>query len=86
MIRRWQGRVAAAERARFGTGLYGRIRRLFVRRGPVWPIGPKTAVVMYAWRLLPRRVALVALAALSAYLLTLTVIVLAITFLVLQAI
>jgi len=63
MIRRWKARVTAAERAHYGTGLYGRIRRLFVSRPPAWPLGPRTALVAFAWRMLPRRVAMIALAA-----------------------
>jgi hypothetical protein len=69
MIRGWRARVEAAERARYGTGLYGLIRRLFVYRPPAWPLGPKTALVAIAWRMLPRRVAMIAVAALGTVLL-----------------
>ena len=68
MIRRWRARVEAAERARFGTGLYGRIRRLLALRPPEWPVGPKSALLSIAWRVLPRRLAVVAIAALGAFL------------------
>src|SRR4029079_13392857 len=53
MMRGWRIRVEAAKRARFVTGLYGRIRRLLVLEPPpYWPVGPKTALVASAsWRL-----------------------------------
>jgi hypothetical protein len=69
MIRRWRARVEAAERARYGTGLFGGIRRLFASRWPAWPLGPRTALVAIAWRMLPRRVAMIAVAALGTVLL-----------------
>jgi hypothetical protein len=86
MVRRWRARVEAAERARFGTGLYGRIRRLLVFEPPAWPIGPRTALVVLAWRMLPRRVAMVALATLGTFLIALVGLSLAAAILVLQAI
>jgi hypothetical protein len=84
MIRRWRIRVEAAERARFGTGLYGRIRRLLVLETPYWPFGPKTALVAFAWRMLPRRLAMVALAALGVMLISLVALGLGVAILVLQ--
>jgi hypothetical protein len=84
MIRRWRIRVEAAERARFGTGLYGRIRRLLVLETPSWPFGPKTAVVALAWRMLPRRLAMIALAALGVVLISLVALGLGVAILVLQ--
>src|SRR5690349_24474979 len=65
MIRRWHARVEAAERARFGTGLYGRIRRLLVLGPPSWAFGPKTPLVALALSRLPRRVAMIVLACLG---------------------
>jgi hypothetical protein len=84
MIRRWRARVEAAERARFGTGLYGRIRRLLVLETPYWPFGPKTALVAFAWRMLPRRLAMIALAALGVMLVSLVALGLGVAILVLQ--
>jgi len=85
MIRRWRARVEAAERARFGTGLYGRIRRLLVLEPPpYWPVGPKTALVAFAWRMLPRRLAMIAVAALGVMLISLVALGLGVAILVLQ--
>jgi hypothetical protein len=84
MIRRWRARVEAAERARFGTGLYGRIRRLLVLETPYWPVGTKTALVAFAWRMLPRRLAMIAVAALGVMLISLVALGLGIAILVLQ--
>jgi hypothetical protein len=66
MIKRWRTRVAAAERARFGTGLFGHVRRLLALQPVSWPLGRKWALLAFAWSILPRRVALVAAAALGA--------------------
>jgi hypothetical protein len=84
MIRRWHARVEAAKRARFGTGLYGRLRRLLALEPPLWPFGPKTALVALAWRMLPRRVAMIALAALGSVLIVLVGLGLGVAILVLQ--
>jgi hypothetical protein len=84
MIRRWRARVEAAERARFGTGLYGRIRRLLVLETPSWPFGPKTALAAFAWRMLPRRLAMIALAALGVMMVSLVALGLGVAILVLQ--
>jgi hypothetical protein len=85
MIRRWHARVEAAERARFGTGLDGRIRRLLVLGPPSWPFGPKTTLVALAWRMLPRRVAMIVLASLGTVLVVLVGLTLGLAILVLQA-
>jgi hypothetical protein len=41
MIHRWRARVAAAERARFGTGLFGQVRRRLAREPLALPFGRK---------------------------------------------
>jgi hypothetical protein len=84
MIHRWRTRVAAAERARFGTGLFGRVRRTLALETLSWPFGRKWALLAFVWSILPRRVALIAIAALGAFLLTLVVFGLGLTILVLQ--
>lgn len=85
MIRRWRMRVAAAERARFGTGLLGQIRRLLALEQPSWPIWQKRTLVALAWRVVPRRVALAAMAALGVVLVSLVAMGLGVIVLVLQA-
>jgi hypothetical protein len=85
MIRRWRTRLAAAERARFGTGLFGQIRRLLAVEQRSWPIWQERTLVAFAWRVVPRRLALVALAALGAVLVSLVAIGLGVIVLVLQA-
>ena len=84
MIHRWRVRVAAAERARFGTGLFGRVRRSFALEPLSWPVGRKWALVAFVWSILPRRLALVAIAVLGAFFLTLVGFGLGLTMLVLQ--
>ena len=84
MIHRWRARVAAAERARFGTGLFGQIRRRLALEPPSWPLGPKTALLAFAWSILPRRIALVAIAGLGAFCLALVGFELGLTILVLH--
>jgi hypothetical protein len=86
MIRRWRMRLAAAERARFGTGLFGVIRRLLAREQGLWPIWQEGTLVAIVWRVLPRRVALVAMAVLGVALVSLAAIGLGIIVLVLQAV
>jgi hypothetical protein len=86
MIRRWRMRVAAAERARFGTGLLGQIRRLLALEPPSWPIWQKRTVVALAWTVVPRSAALVALAALGVVLVSLLAMGLGLIVLVLQAV
>ena len=85
MIRRWRMRLAAAERARFGTGLIGLIRRLLAREQRPWAIWQEPALVALAWRFLPRQVALVAVAALAVTLVSLAAIGFGLIALVLQA-
>jgi hypothetical protein len=69
MINRCRARLAAAERARFGTGLFGWIRRFAVQPFSS-PVGRKWELLAFAWSILPRRVALVAVAALGAVFVT----------------
>jgi hypothetical protein len=85
MIRRWRTRLAAAERARFGTGLFGQVRRLLALDQWSWPIWEPRTLVALAWRVVPRRAALVALAALGVMLVSLAAIGLGVILLVLQA-
>jgi hypothetical protein len=86
MIRRWRMRLAAAERARFGTGLFGLIRRLLARESGAWPIWQERTFVALAWRVVPLRVALLALGALGVVLVSLAAIGLGVIVLLLQAI
>ena len=85
MIRRWRMRLVAAERARFGTGLFGLIRRLLARERVSWTVWQEPALVALAWRLVPRQVALVAVAALAVVLVSLAAIGFGLIALVLQA-
>jgi hypothetical protein len=85
MIRRWRTRLAAAERARFGSGLLGQIRRLLALERPSWPIWQKRTLVALARTVVPRRVALAAMAALGMVLVSLVAIGLGVIVLVLQA-
>jgi hypothetical protein len=85
MIRRWRTRLAAAERARFGTGLLGQIRRLLALEQPSWPIWQNRTLAALAWTVVPRRVAMVAMAALAVVLASLAAIGLGVIVLVLQA-
>jgi hypothetical protein len=85
MIRRWRTRLAAAERARFGTGLFGQIRKLLALEQWSWPIWEQRTLVALAWSVVPRRLALVALAALGVVLASLAAIGLGVILLVLQA-
>jgi hypothetical protein len=85
MIRRCRTRLAAAERARFGTGLVGQIRKVLALEQWSWPIWEQRTLVALAWRVLPRRAVLVALAALGVALISLAAIGLGVILLVLQA-
>ena len=67
MIKRWGARVAAAERARFGTGLFGQIRRRLALEPLSWPFPRERAFFTFLWSILPRRIALVAVASLGAF-------------------
>jgi hypothetical protein len=86
MIHRWRARVSAAERARFGTGLFARFRRSLALDPLSWPFGRKWALLAFVWSFLPRRLALVAIAALGAFFLTLAGFGLGLTILVLQVV
>lgn len=56
MIRITRQQVAAAERARYGSGLAGLARRLFAGEPFPWGSRRKMTVVSFAWRIRPRRV------------------------------
>jgi hypothetical protein len=71
MIDRWRARVAAAERARFGTGLFGQIRRRLALEPLSWPFARERALFAFLWSILPPRIALVAIAGLGAFFLAL---------------
>jgi hypothetical protein len=67
-LARWQERVLLAERRRYGTGLTGLVRRLLAGDVASWWLtvsglrGP-------AWRLVPRRLVVIAAAVVAAWLL-----------------
>jgi hypothetical protein len=84
MIRRWRARVAAAEHARFGTGLFGQIRRRLAHEPLLWPFQRERAFFAFLWSILPRRIALVAVASLGAFFVATVGIGLALTILVLH--
>ncbi len=86
MIRRWRTRLAAAERARFGTGIFALIRRLLAREQGPWPIWQERAFVAIVWKVVPRPVALAAVAALGLVLASLAALGLGLIVLVLQAV
>ena len=86
MIRRWRTRVAAAERARFGAGLFGQIRRLLAHEPLPWPLARERAFSAFLWSILPRRIALVAVACLGAFLVATVGVGLGLTILVLNVV
>jgi hypothetical protein len=86
MIRRWRARVAAAERARFGAGLFGLVRKLLTLESLSWPLPRKRVLVVFVWSILPRQVGLVLVAALGAFLAAAVGIGLGLTILVLHTI
>jgi hypothetical protein len=86
MIQRWRARVAAAERARFGTGLFGQVRRLLAREPLSLPFARESAFVAFLWSILPRRIALVAVASLAAFFVATVGVGLGLTILVLHAV
>jgi len=86
MIRRWRGRVGAAERARFGTGLFGQVRRLLAHEPLPWPLARERAFFDFLWSILPRRIALVAVASLGAFFVATVGVGLGLTILVLHAV
>jgi hypothetical protein len=85
MIRRWRMRLAAAEREHFGTGLFGLVRRLLAREHRSWAVWQEPTLALLVWRLVPRQVALIAIAALAVVLVSLAAIGLGVIALVLQA-
>jgi hypothetical protein len=85
MIRRWRMRLAAAERAHFGAGLFGLVRRLLARDQRSWAVWQEPTLALLVWRLVPRQVALIAIAALAVVLVSLAAIGLGVIALVLQA-
>ena len=84
MIHRWRARVGAAERARFGTGLFGQIRRLLAYEALSWPLARERALFAFAWSILPRRIALVAVVSLGGFFVAIVGIGLGLTMLVLH--
>ena len=86
MIRRWRARVGAAERARFGTGLFSQVRRLLAHEPLSLPFARERAFFGFVWSILPRRIALVALASLGAFFITTVGIGLGLTILVLHVV
>jgi hypothetical protein len=68
MIGRWQERVQAAERRLYGTGLAGVVRRLLAGDAPSWWLSAGT-VRRAAWRLVPRRLIVIATAVLAVWVL-----------------
>jgi hypothetical protein len=86
MIQRWRARVAAAERARFGTGLFGQIRRWLAVEPLSWPFPRERAFFAFLWSILPRRIALVAVASLGAFFVATVGVGLGLTILVLHAV
>src|SRR2546429_3155150 len=48
MIHRWRARVAAAERARFRTGLFGQIRQPLAFQPPSLPLVPNTTLLEFS--------------------------------------
>jgi hypothetical protein len=85
MIRRSRMRLAAAERARFGTGIFGLIRRLLAGERRSRLIWQERTLVALAWSVVPRRVAVFAVAALGLVLASFAAIGLGVILLVLQA-
>jgi hypothetical protein len=86
MIQRWRARVAAAERARFGTGLFGQIHRWLAVEPLSWPFPRERAFFAFLWSILPRRIALVAVASLGAFFVATVGVGLGLTILVLHAV
>jgi hypothetical protein len=85
MIRRWQVRLLAAERARFGTGLNGLVRRLLAFEPLGWHFQRRRPLIAFVWSILPRQVALILVAVLGAFVVTALAIGLGLTILVLSA-
>jgi hypothetical protein len=68
MIGRWEERVLEAERRRYGTGLAGLVRRLLAGDAPSWWLSA-SGLRAVAWRFVPRRLVLLAVAVVGAWLL-----------------
>ena len=68
MLGRWQERVLAAERRRYGTGLSGLVSRLLAGDAPSWWLSV-SGLRGLAWRLVPRRLVVLAAAVVAAWLL-----------------
>jgi hypothetical protein len=85
MIRRWRVRLLAAERARFGMGLIGLVRRLLAFEPLEWHFQRTRPLIAFVWSILPRQVALILVAVLGAFVATALAIGLGLTILVLSA-
>ena len=59
MIGRWQERVLAADRRRYGTGLIGLASRLLAGDAPSWWLS-LSGLWGVGWRLVPRRLIVLA--------------------------
>jgi len=68
MIGRWQARVVEAERRRYGTGLVGLVRRLLAGDAPSWWLSA-SGLRGLVRRVVPRRLVLLAVAVVTAWLL-----------------
>ena len=67
MIGRWQARVVEAERRRYGTGIVGLVRRLLAGDAPSWWLGARRGRGL-VWRWLPRRLVVLAVSVMAAWL------------------
>ena len=68
MVGRWEERVLEAERRRYGTGLLGLLRRLLAGDVPSWWLS-LSGLRGVAWRLVPRRLVVLAGAVVAVWLL-----------------
>jgi hypothetical protein len=68
MIGRWQERVVAAERNRYGTGLSGLVRRLLAGDAPSWWLSV-SGLREAAWQVVPRRLIVIAASVVAVWLL-----------------
>ena len=68
MIGRWQARVVEAERHRYGSGAVGLVRRLLAGDPPSWWLGAG-GLRSVVRRFVPRRLLVLAVAGLTAWLL-----------------
>ena len=68
MIARWQERVLAAERRRYGTGLFGFVRRLLAGDAPTW-WWSASGLKEGAWQVVPRRLIVIAASVVAVWLL-----------------